>query len=326
MHFASFSQARVIRASALCVAFALYGVPGAAQSFSSASSVGDPEARRTALYKEGVALANAGHWEDAAARFREVVAIRSAPPALFTLGQAEEHVGRYVSAKRDYARAQADAFAAGSRDVADAAQRALVAVDVHVAHLTLKPSPPDGATATLDGAPVAIGDSVEVDPGEHRVVITAPNRPPWSSSVRVSAGERQDVAAELAASSHDVAPPQASTGPSRSFPVGPVVLGGAGVAAVVIGIIVRQAGQSSFDTATSMCPPSGCDSETVVNQGNSARSQILAGDVVLGVGIAAVAGAATWWLVSPKASAPVAAGFEVIPTPSGLRASLHASF
>src|SRR5450631_3529256 len=75
----------------------------------SAVASGDPEARRSALYRDGVSFADAGRWEEAVAKFREVVAIRSAPPALFTLGQAEEHVGRYVSAKRAYAKAQSDA-------------------------------------------------------------------------------------------------------------------------------------------------------------------------------------------------------------------------
>jgi hypothetical protein len=284
------------------------------------SSSGDPEARRSALYRDGVTFADAGRWEEAVAKFREVVAIRSAPPALFTLGQAEEHVGHYVSAKHAYVKAQVDAHAVGSHDVAEAAQKALAAVETHIARLTIKPVPSDGVSATIDGAPAAVEQPVEVDPGDHQVTVTAPSRPAYGSRVHLTDGERQEVTAVLGAVTPSVAIPVVATSNTRAFPVGPVVVGGIGIVAGIIGVIVRQSGQSSFDAASAKCTASVCPSPSAVNEGNSARSQILAGDVVLGVGIAAVAGAATWWLVAPKnsASGPTV-GLEVVPGPSGVR-------
>ena len=49
----------------------------------------DREAERTALYEEGVKLAEASHWPEAVERFQRVVAIRSAPRVRFTLGEAQ---------------------------------------------------------------------------------------------------------------------------------------------------------------------------------------------------------------------------------------------
>ena len=50
-----------------------------------AASPGAREQERTALYKEGVALAEAGRWAEALTKFEGVVAIRSAPRALIAL-------------------------------------------------------------------------------------------------------------------------------------------------------------------------------------------------------------------------------------------------
>jgi hypothetical protein len=317
-------RARVLRVAASC-AVALLAAPALAQApppSAPALSLGDPEAQRSTLYRDGVALANAGRWEEAVAKFREVVAIRSAPPALFTLGQAEEHLNHFVSAKRVYARAQTDALAAGGRDVAEAAQKALAAVDARIARLTIRVSPPsDGATATIDGAAAAVGEPLDVDPGEHQVSVHAPNRPPYDARVHLTDGERQEMNATFRV---EAAPAVAVTPvgeTSTSFPVGPVVLGGVGVAAVIIGLVVRQTAESSFDAADMGCPSSGCSTQLAVTGGNAARSRIIAGEATLVVGIAAVAGAATWWLVTPKRSeGGTSVGLQLVPAPSGVRA------
>jgi hypothetical protein len=330
------TRAHGVRAAAACMALASVAGPVRAQPAPAAPpafSYGNPEAQRTALYKDGVALANGGHWEEAVAKFREVIAIRSAPPALFTLGQAEEHIGHFVSAKRVYVKAMADAQAAGGGDVADAAQKALMAVDARIARLTIKVVPPEGAGATIDGAQAAVGQPVEVDPGEHRVNVTSPNRAPFVSTVHLTDGERQTMNAVLGGDGAAVPPkeePSASPANSGSFPLGPVVLGGVGVAAVLIGLVVRQTAQSSYDSDSAGCSSMGAcpmSDAGAIASGNAARTRILVGDVTLGTGIAAAVGAATWWLVAPKKSPDAATtGFEVSPSPSGVRASVRVRF
>src|SRR5262245_16871793 len=87
------------------------------------------ERERTGLYKEGVALAEAGRWGEALERFQHVVAIRSAPRALMALAAAEEHVGRLVSAKRTYGKARDDARAEKDDALTTKADAALVALE-----------------------------------------------------------------------------------------------------------------------------------------------------------------------------------------------------
>jgi hypothetical protein len=321
------AAARVIRNLALASVLAA----GAARADGVGTSVrqapADTEARRAALYREGVELANAGRWAEAVARFRDVVAIRSAPAALFTLGQAEEHIGRFVSAKRDYANAQTDAEVSGAREVAEAAGKALAAVEIHLARLVLRLTEPSSrASALIDGLAASFGQPIEVDPGDHQVTVFAPNKRPFSAAVHLSEGERQDVSVRLEVD--PLAPPMAAPVPPpaerpASFPVGPAVLGGAGVVAAVVGIIVRQTAQASFNTASSQCSGGTCPSEGLVSEGNAARSRIVIGTVTLSTGIAAAAGAVVWWFFpAKKTNSSAATAFEVVPDPSGIRAGV----
>src|SRR3954470_13906557 len=81
------------------------------------SSATDREQERTVLYREGVALAEAGRWADALAKFERVVAIRSAPRALMALGTAKEKAGKWIRAKHTYETTLADAKAAAEADL-----------------------------------------------------------------------------------------------------------------------------------------------------------------------------------------------------------------
>src|SRR3954466_7796473 len=83
------------------------------------------EEERTALYQEGLALAETGRWEDALSKFEKVVAIRSAPRALFALARAEEKSGRWTRAKRTYVKTQTEAEAAQESKLVEEATGAL---------------------------------------------------------------------------------------------------------------------------------------------------------------------------------------------------------
>jgi hypothetical protein len=277
------------------------------------SGAGPDEARRTALYREGVDLANAGKWGDAVKRFREVVAIRSAPPALFTLAQAEEHTGELATAERTYERALTEAQAAHTADVAEAARDALSSIEPRVPRLVIMLAKPvDGATATLDGAPVAIGEPVKVNPGERHVVVSAPGRRAFQSSISLTAGQSVGVTAQLESDGTKVVTPTATATASATptatadhaaetrapFPYGPVLVGAAGVLTGAIGAVVRVDGQSRYDNANGKCPNWSCPQQSVVDEGNAGRTEIIAGTVVIGVGVAAVVGAVVWWRVA----------------------------
>jgi hypothetical protein len=304
------------------------------------------EARRARLYAEGLELARGGRWEEAVTRFREVVAIRSAPPALFTLGQAEERVGRLVSAKDAYARAEADAHATGAQDVEDNARRAIASLEPRLPSVTVRLANESGtgATATLDGGAVAIGLQVDVDPGDHRVVVSAPGRASFEATVRVASGERRDVDAVLGngpsppGSLSPTHPASAAPAPAPTHPsaLGPVVVGSVGLVTAIAGLVLRQTGQSSYDSDSAGCPAAVCPSQSAVTEGDSARTQMIAGEVMLFAGVAAAAAALTWRLVTSRSEVPEASGgvvrrvvnteLAVTPLLGGTRAGVSVRF
>jgi hypothetical protein len=99
----------------------------------------------------------------------------------------------------------------------------------------------------------------------------------------------------------------------KPLPLGPLLLGGAGVAAGVVGLVVRFTAQASYDSASSSCSGRVCPTQSAVDDGNGARTRMILGTVLLGAGVAAVAGAGVWWLtVAPShggASATLTARF-----------------
>lgn len=288
------------------------------------------EEERTALYREGVALAEAGRWNDALQKFEKVVAIRSAPPALIALATAQEKVGKLASAKRTYLSAHAQAAALGDTAMAERAERALAAIDGRIARIVVVvPYDASGAEVRIDGSPAAADPrGIEADPGEHEVMVNAPGRSTVRKRVTLAAEERREVAVEFgrvdavdgaAASSTPSALPQSGDDVRGGPPMGSWILGGAGIAASVTGLVIRIEGQNRYGDVREQCPNDSCATTAEVEKGNAAREQMLVGSIVAGAGLALIAGAGVWWALTPspsnseRAQAP-AARISVAPT------------
>ncbi len=273
------------------------------------------EAQRTALFEEGLHLAEAGRWAEAVERFQRVVAIRSAPRARFTLGQAEEKSGRLASAKASYALSLEEARQTGDEEAAGAAGAALAAIERRVPRLVVQlPPGVAGAQTSVDGRHVELSDQgMELDPGEHRVVVRAPGHKPFDQAVATSEGRTTELRVQLEpelkaaekASSAEAAVPRANVSDDPGLnedpwgpPAGAWILGTAGLAATAGGAVLYVIGQGAYDEAAAACSEAGCAAPGNADDGNAARGQMIAGDVVLGVGLGALAGAAVWWAVS----------------------------
>ncbi len=296
----------------------------------------DNESRRSALYREGIQLADAGRWTEAVARFREVVAIREAPQARYTLAQAEEHTGALATAARSYERALAGARSAGASDVAQSAAAALSNLEPRIPRIVVNlETPSEGATATVDGVAATFGDPVRVDPGDHLVSVVAPGRKPSTSVVRISEGQVLRVGKALVreATTPPESPPPESPAPAerprsehRPFPLVPVIVAGVGVAFGAAGLTLRLVGQSRYDGASGSCPGGACPQASNAEAGNEGRGQIIIGDVLLGVGGAALAGAALLWFLEPRATKSSGVHAAVLPCRDGAFASLSGRF
>lgn len=292
----------------------------------------DPrEQRRAALYKEGVALADAGRWADAVEKFREVVALRSAPPALFTLAQAEEKLGRLATAERTYERALADARAQSNAQVADAAVRALAVVSAKVPRLILRIGRGNvdsrSVTASVDDSPLALDTPIKLDPGYYRVQARAPGMHPFTARAWLGAATTTEVALVFTSESSTAptAPSAEPSATSRPFPLGPLVIAGAGLGIGVVGLVIRQAARSDYDAAIASCPSAHCPTQGLVDDANDARGRVITGTALIGVGAASLAGAGVWWALG-RSRDPASARLRIVPDLHATGAAIHGWF
>jgi hypothetical protein len=315
-------------ACAIAVALASFTAPAFGQDAGTASTVGREE-ERLSLYRQGLTLAELGRWDEALQKFQEVVSIRSAPRALFALATAEEKSGRLVGAKRTFAKTQADADAIGDKDLVQKATAEQVAVESRLPHVVIHlPLDAVGAQITFDDMPQpATPEAFEIDPGEHRIVVNAMGMQSFEERFRVAEREQKDLIVTL--SPLETPPADIGEGLASSFdapaeptePVGVVeadpasaanrhvgawpgpswpasALGGVGIAATVVGVIVTANGKATYDDVGGGCPAHHCPTPEAAHRGNAARDRMLAGTITAGTGVLAIAGAALWWVLS----------------------------
>ncbi|WP_394832119.1 hypothetical protein LVJ94_36940 [Pendulispora rubella] len=150
------------------------------------------------------------------------------------------------------------------------------------------------------------GRAVPVDPGSH-VMAYVQGDERVEQNVVVREGERnRHLQFRLANRNVPVVPsfdklPSSDAAPAPTSPSPwPWVLGGAGVAALGIGTGFWIAGTNAHDDLGSSCAPThSCSDDDV----SSAKRKLVVGDILIGVGVAAVA-AAVVWLVTRHVNAP----------------------
>jgi hypothetical protein len=184
------------------------------------------------------------------------------------------------------------------------------------AHLTI-----DGRTSKLDGQPVRL------DPGTHTIAIANDHGGQKSESVLLVEGETSRIvtlrfppppgAAPAAEPAPPPAPPPPASRTERRVPTGAWVLGGAGVVVLGVATYFGVAAANQLSTLDGTCSPHCTNAAT-----QTGRTDALAFDVSLGVGIAAVAGAVLWAVAFPSretvpATARATARFDVKPVAGG---------
>jgi hypothetical protein len=299
---------RLLRPALISAFLLAASLPAAAQPSGAPASA--DEERRTRLFKEGKSAGDAGQWAEAAEKFRQVVAIRSAPKALIALGVAEERTGHLVAAQAAYKQAREEAADKALTDELKTANAALEAIRPRIPQIIFSPSEAlSGADLRVDGNAAQPTQGVLlVDPGEHRIKATSPGKGDFRATVSLNEGEQRrltvvfgqsapDGSASVEPSGRPIAPDSGSSSP----PVGVIVVGGLGLVAAGVGGALYGLGSAQYDKAQKECGAAPCTKE-VADRGNAGRVQIIAGDALMGVGAAAVVGASIWWIVAARSA------------------------
>jgi hypothetical protein len=172
-----------------------------------------------------------------------------------------------------------------------------------------------GARVSIDGVPIEqAGAPVSLDPGEHFITAEAQRFETSRTGVVVMAGEKNRiVVATVAGSKHNAdRGPLAGEGPDRAQVADdgrswfvPLVLGGVG--ALSLGGSLFFGLEARSDLSKAKASPCAATSSCDEGEGRSIDRRLVVADVLLGVGVVALASAGAWLLFHRPAPPPRAA-------------------
>ena len=272
------------------------------------------DAEANALWAEGRRLLTAGETAQACTKFETSLALVSKLGTRLNLANCYEMLGRVASAWSTFHAAMEQARAAGDRREEFARERA-AALEPRVSRLVIE-GPAGGirdlqVTRNGDVVPGAVlGQPVPTDPGEHKVVATAPRHRTWETRVTVRAdGQTVTVRIPPLEELPGAAPPpppvgrQAVSDPGRTRRLIAYGVGGTGVASLIVGTVLVFSAKSDWDASRSDCDGQNRCGDVGFDQASSARSKATISTVLFGVGAAAVTAGVILWLTAPSQEA-----------------------
>lgn len=305
------------------------------------------EATARKLFKEGRALIKAGKLDEACAKFAESMSAYASVGPLLNLGQCHEKQGKTATAFAEYSRAAAMAEQAGQARRIKAAQEFATALAPKLSKLTIRaPAPPPGMKVRRDGAevpPAVLGTAVALDPGKHKIEVTAAGYETWSTTVelgreadhqtvvvpaltkRGGAPDRVAPAPPAPGDKPAAPPPSPEQAASQQSPppAGPesifdgdnlriagIAIAGTGVAAVAASLVMGAVVKAKYDDALQDCEGTFC-TPAGVEQGDEARALGNGATVVFSIGAAIAVGGGLLWLLAPAQGAEEEVGVRL---------------
>ncbi len=202
---------------------------------------------------------------------------------------------------------------------------------------------PSGLEVRVAGSPVAEtlwGVPYVVTPGAVSIDATASGFRPFHTEVSVEMGASTDVRVVLEPAPETASilrgsssgPVAGGTTPSSSgVPVAPIVVMGVGVVGLVLApvfyVVMRNPAAARAQT---FCPNFECPDAAARTSAqphwDAANTWTTLSIVAGSVGVAAVAGGLTWFLLARSHGSPPAHAFHAVPVPGGAMVGLHGTF
>ncbi|AKT39095.1 tetratricopeptide repeat protein [Chondromyces crocatus] len=315
---------------ALGCALLLIGTP---QSASGEPTQAD-QAAADALFNEAQQLLEAGQFDAACPRFLESHRLDPAAGTLLNLGDCHERAGRTASAWGAFREAYALARQVGDKVREQEAQRRADALKPRLSYLTIEAaaSEAQGAlTITRGGrevAPGLWGVAVPVDPGAHAVVVSAPGKETWRTTVQVApgGGTTRVVCPTLQISSVTSTPLEEK--PPEFWSTQRVLgaaLGSLGVASGVAGAVFGAQAMQLMNDSNRHCgegDPGPCSARGVTLREHADQAATAANVMFIVGGVALVGGVVLFATAGPGGRGPAAAAVRVEAWPALGRVAL----
>jgi hypothetical protein len=204
------------------------------------------------LFEEGVALADQGHWQEAADRFRRALALRDSAVIAYNLASALQEIGQLIEASELLRKVRADQ--AADEELRKSASTALAAIEPRIARLSVQVrGQQTGDRVRLDARellPAELDVALPIDPGAHTLRVERGEQTMAERALTIAEGQSQTVVLEIAAPAPTprevavAAPPVTPREPAHTSEAEPPLTGrwyfwaGVGAAAVGIGVVV----------------------------------------------------------------------------------------
>lgn len=290
------------------------------------------KALATELFETGRALMDEGRFAEACPKLAESARLNPAVGTLGKLATCEEHIGKLMLARAHWQQARNRARADGDDRLALIEQQ-LQRLEATVPKLRIEAprSRPAGLHVNVDGTAIgntAFGVPLPVDPGTHRLEVSAPDREPKQVEVIVHADGATTV---VQLPSLDAPVPRAESSPAplpprdvedtteATHPLRSVGLVVAGVGAVGMGVGAYFGGlaKSRLDESNELgCNGAICTSEAAEKR-NDARDAGNTSTAFFVAGGALAAGGLALWLFGPAEREQPAVSGGAMATPRG---------
>lgn len=319
----------IVSKRALAV-LALVAVPSLAHAQS------EDTALAQTLFDEGLKLMDEGKFAVACPKLAESQRLDPGGGTLINLALCREREGKLASAWAAYNDALSTSIRDGRKERENAAREHLALITPKLAKLTISVSNAStpGLEVRFDNAPVrqaAWGVATPADVGKHEISASAPGKVPWKTSVEiVSDGQSRSI--EVPALADAAVKPDDTTAttntttinnPPATEPVQPGskdntaawIVGGVGVAGVVVGAITGIVVLSKKSSSDAACPNRpACTTQAGVDDMKSAQTMAWVSDISFGVGIVGLAVSTVLFLTAKPKAASSPSTATILPT------------
>lgn len=272
---------------------------------STAARAQDPHKEAAdALFKEGRAAVLRGDYAIACTRFRDSDKLDPALGTKFNIADCEEHLGHVATAWAFYGEV-APKFAPTDERVQIAKEHA-ASLEKRLPKLVVRLAPDAaGASITRDGEtldPASLGVSVPLDPGPHKLIVSAPGREPRTYDVdakeaalidiTVAPGPAVKAAPTVTSLPTAVLPTATATATDDSAPLRRnlgFVSGGVGIVGIAIGAVTGVLALGDKDTVGKFCNAQTCTDQKGLDAARDGRTVSAVSTASFAIGAAALA-------------------------------------
>jgi hypothetical protein len=268
------------------------------------------------LFYESRTLMQAGRFAEACPKLEESMRLDPGVGTQFNLADCNEHIGKIATAWIAFNDAAAQSKLSNQPEREKVARKRAAALEPRLPRLAVDVTgAPVGLEVKRDAlvvAPSAWGTPVPVDPGTHRISVTAPGKEPWETTVTTREGkvarvsvprDLPDLGVAIVPAPPAPEPPEPAAVQAAAFPE-PIVEGhggtqraigwvvtSLGVAGVGVGAGFGLSSLGKRNAARAHCNAVGCDSDGVrlrddaFRNGNIATISMIAGGAALAGGL-----------------------------------------